>query len=107
MRLVAVLTTGALALGALSACSDSEPNVNGDAPPSIGPTVAQVTPPPAKARKHKKKAKPVVTPEPSVSPTPQPEPTLPPGEEFDPEHYDPEGDHDPESAQTPPGFPAG
>lgn len=108
MRLVAVLTTGALALGGLTACSDSEPdNINGDAPPSIGPAVPPSVAPtsaPTKSPKPRKKPRPSVTPQPA--PTPAPEPTLPPGEEFDPEHYEPEGDHDP--AATPaPGFPAG
>ncbi len=109
MRLVGVIASGVLALGSLCACSGSAADdINGDAPPSTGPALAQETPAPAKTPKHKKKkAAPATTSKAAVAPTP--EPTLPPGEEFDPEHYDPEGDRDPDAAKSPDpgGFPAG
>ena len=105
MRAVRSIPAAAL-LACLTACSDGY-EVKGDAPPSTGPTVAQVTPAPTKAPKHRKKAKPGVIPATSPAPTPAIEPTLPPGEKFDPEHYDPEGDHDPNATPDASGLPAG
>lgn len=115
MRLVVLLSAGVLAVSSLSGCSGSKSDdVNGDAPPSVGPAVAQVTPTPTKppktpktpkTPKSERKADPTLTPQPVLAPTPPAEPTLPPGEEFDPEHYDPEGDRAP-GADSPAASPA-
>lgn len=73
MRSLFVVAGGILLLGALSACADDEGSLTGDGSPSPGPTLIT------------------------------PLYTLPPGEEFDPEGYDPEGDRSPAAESATPG----
>jgi hypothetical protein len=62
VRSLLVVAAGVLLLGVVSACAGDDGNLTGDGSPSPGPTWTT------------------------------PLYTLPPGEEFDPEGYDPEGD---------------
>ena len=76
MRAVFVVISGLLAIAALSGCADDD--ANGDGTPSTGPT--------------------------ATAPATDPWPPLPPGEEFDPEGYLPEGDAGPQPEPST-GFP--
>lgn len=79
MRAAHLLAAAVLTAG-LTACSDAGPDsLNGDGLPTTGPTSTAGV---------------------------EGFPLLPPGEEFDPEGYEPEGDRDP-SASPSPGFPLG
>lgn len=69
MRAVSVVISGLLAVGALSGCA--EDGATGDGGPSAGPT--------------------------ATAPATDQWPPLPPGEEFDPEGYLPEGDTAPQA----------
>jgi hypothetical protein len=101
MRIVVLIAAGALVFGALSACSGAEPdNITGDGTGAPGPTVVPPTSTvaPPKAPK-KRKAHPA---HPAATPTPQATVHIP-STEFDPKHYDPEGDSPPtdDPAATP------
>lgn len=70
MRAAHLLAAAVVAAG-LTACSDAGPDsLNGDGLPTTGPTS-------------------------TTGPGLEPFPPLPPGEEFDPEGYEPEGDSSP------------
>lgn len=98
MRLVVLIAAGVLTLGSLTACSDSSSDDISDSGAPAFPPPAVSTPQPTKTPKQKKAATP--TPEATVTSTPQPEPSIP-SEEFDPDHYDPEGDTPPADATDP------
>jgi hypothetical protein len=103
MRIVVLIAAGALVFGALSACSGADPdNITGDGTGAPAPTVVPPTSAPSPTKVPKKR-KPHPAHHPVVTPTPQATVHIP-STEFDPKHYDPEGDSPPtdDPAATPP-----